>query len=64
MLSNNKRGSNSELLLKLKNVKNVTPERLIQYDGFEDVSLNEADEIIYTLETYCQLILKHVNQIP
>jgi hypothetical protein len=64
MLPHNDPSSTSELLARLKNVKKITPKELSKYTGFEDVSADDAYNIIYTLETYCELVLKYVNKCP
>ncbi|MCO6499675.1 MAG: hypothetical protein J5I47_04750 [Vicingus serpentipes] len=49
----------TEVLRKILVSKPMTPERLRSYKGFEDVTDQEARNIIETLKTYSKILLKH-----
>ncbi|MBT6745448.1 MAG: hypothetical protein HOB26_02725 [Flavobacteriales bacterium] len=58
-----KRTINQLLLIgELKNVKQVTKNNLSSYKGFEKTDEEEAEEIITSLETICEVILNQAKR--
>lgn len=42
----------------------MTYERLKTFEGFTDIEKEEAEKLIKNMEVFCEILYKHVSQLP
>ena len=57
-----KSNKNLSILEEIKTATVVTKESIKNYDGFENLSEDEAQLLVITIETYCEVLLNQVQR--